>query len=212
MCSGCQSRRHSSPAVGFWVQRRLTPRKWLETQMLQPMHSRMSSMRPSSILRGRNGIRDRGTGRSDHVEHAAADERCHGVRRGEAAHPHHRPGGHRLDEVETGLVDVLGRESRGRGIVLPGARDDVPEVGQLGEALDDLPPVLVGDEARPAEELLDDDAHRDRALPPGRLPSDLDELAQQPGPVLQAASVLVVAPGSGARAGGRRRRRTDRSR
>ena len=94
-------------------------------------------------------------------------------------------------------MHVLGREPRGRGIVFPGARDDVPEVGQLGEALDDLPPVLVGDEARLAEELLDDDAHRDRALSPGRLPGDLEELAQQPGPVLQAASVLVVAPVSG---------------
>ena len=53
--SGCQPRRCSSPAVAFWVQpmwRRLSA---LEMQTLQPMHSRISSTRPSSILRGRNG-------------------------------------------------------------------------------------------------------------------------------------------------------------
>ena len=42
--SGCQPRRHSSPAVGFWVQRTGTPSCQLEMQMLQPMHSRISSL------------------------------------------------------------------------------------------------------------------------------------------------------------------------
>ncbi len=55
MNSGCQPRRHSSPIVGFWVQRRGTPALSDATQTLQPMHSRMSSCRPSSILRGRKG-------------------------------------------------------------------------------------------------------------------------------------------------------------
>ncbi len=53
--SGCQPRRCSSPAVAFWVQamwRRLSP---FEMHMLQPMHSRMSPTRPSSILRGIHG-------------------------------------------------------------------------------------------------------------------------------------------------------------
>ena len=47
--------RHSSPIVGFWVQRIGVMVMSPDTQMLQPMHSRMSSGRPSSILRGRNG-------------------------------------------------------------------------------------------------------------------------------------------------------------
>ena len=55
MRSGCQPRRHSSPMVGFWVQRIgdmvISPLM----QILQPMHSRMSSIRPSSIFRGRKG-------------------------------------------------------------------------------------------------------------------------------------------------------------
>ena len=41
--------------VGFCVQRIGDCVKSPETQMLQPMHSRMSSMRPSSIFFGKNG-------------------------------------------------------------------------------------------------------------------------------------------------------------
>ena len=41
--------------VGFWVQRLIDMVMSPTMQMLQPMHSRMSSTRPSSILRGRKG-------------------------------------------------------------------------------------------------------------------------------------------------------------
>ena len=41
--------------LGFWVQRSGVIVKSPVTQMLQPMHSRMSSHRPSSIFLGRNG-------------------------------------------------------------------------------------------------------------------------------------------------------------
>ncbi len=54
--SGCQPRRYSSPAVAFWVQTiGGPPISQREMHWLQPMHSRMSSARPSSIFRGRNG-------------------------------------------------------------------------------------------------------------------------------------------------------------
>ena len=53
--SGCQFLRHSSPAVAFWVQRTGTPSCQLDMQMLQPMHSLISSSRPAFILLGRNG-------------------------------------------------------------------------------------------------------------------------------------------------------------
>ena len=53
--SGCQLRRHSSPMVGFWVQRSGAPSLLAERQMLQPMHSRIRSSCPWSILCGRNG-------------------------------------------------------------------------------------------------------------------------------------------------------------
>jgi hypothetical protein len=41
--------------AGFWVQRIGTPMRSAAEQMLQPMHSRMSSMRPSRSFRGRKG-------------------------------------------------------------------------------------------------------------------------------------------------------------
>jgi hypothetical protein len=54
--SGCQPRRYSSPAHAFCVQMRGGPPiSQREMQTLQPMHSRMSSSRPSSIFCGRNG-------------------------------------------------------------------------------------------------------------------------------------------------------------
>ena len=53
--SGCQPRRYSSMAVGFWVQTIVLLRLKREMQTLQPMHSQMSSTRPSSILRGSHG-------------------------------------------------------------------------------------------------------------------------------------------------------------
>lgn len=55
MRSGCQPLRHSSPIAAFWVQRMGDMVKSPETQMLQPMHSRISSIRPSSIFLGRKG-------------------------------------------------------------------------------------------------------------------------------------------------------------
>ena len=55
MRSGCQPLRHSSPIVGFWVHRMGAMLKSPDTQTLQPMHSRTSSSRPSSIFFGRKG-------------------------------------------------------------------------------------------------------------------------------------------------------------
>src|SRR4026208_2296060 len=53
--SGCQPRRYSSIAVGFCVQTIVLLRLKRDTHTLQPMHSQMSSTRPSSILRGSQG-------------------------------------------------------------------------------------------------------------------------------------------------------------
>ena len=53
--SGCQPRRHSSPAVGFCVHRTHTPSCQEEMHRLHPMHSRISASLPSSIFFGRNG-------------------------------------------------------------------------------------------------------------------------------------------------------------
>src|SRR3989338_34530 len=61
--SGCQPRRYSSPAVVFCVhQIGGPPFSQRLTQTLQPMHSRMSSYRPSLILLGKNGSAIEGRG------------------------------------------------------------------------------------------------------------------------------------------------------
>ena len=52
---GCQPRRYSSPVVAFCVHAMWSATRARMMQTLQPMHSRMSSRRPSAILRGRNG-------------------------------------------------------------------------------------------------------------------------------------------------------------
>ncbi len=53
--SGCQPLRHSSMNDGFCVQRLIDMVMSPVMQILQPMHSRMSSIRPSSTFFGRNG-------------------------------------------------------------------------------------------------------------------------------------------------------------
>ena len=53
--SGCHPRRHSSPIVGFCVQRMGDWSMSPETQMLQPTHSRMSCVAPARIFAGRDG-------------------------------------------------------------------------------------------------------------------------------------------------------------
>ena len=58
-------------------------------------------------------------------------------------------------------------------------------------------PSLVGLQPRGSEKLLDDDAHRDRALSLDRFAGDLEKLSQQAGAVLEAAAVLVAAPVAG---------------
>ena len=58
--------------LGFWVQRIGTIVASPETQMLQPMHSRMSSRRPSSIFLGRKGSAIEGRAALFRAEMAAA--------------------------------------------------------------------------------------------------------------------------------------------
>ena len=112
--SGCQPRRYSSPAVGFWVQTsRNPPILNRDRQMLQPMHSRISSGRPSSILRRQERIGDRGPGGADDVELARVDRRDHHVGIGEAADADDRLVGVRADLLDPWLLVVLRVHTRG---------------------------------------------------------------------------------------------------
>ena len=83
--SGCQPRRCSSPAVAFCVQpmwRRLSP---FEMHMLQPMHSRMSPRRPSSIFLGIHGSAM--LGRAAPIRSHTPDSMISAIRSGDVSRP-----------------------------------------------------------------------------------------------------------------------------
>ncbi len=87
--------------------------------MLQPMHSRMSSMRPSSILFGRNGSAIEGRAAPMKSSIAAADQAHHAVERGVAPDADHRLGGQALDAANVLFLVAFVGEARGPRIVLP---------------------------------------------------------------------------------------------
>ena len=102
--SGCQPRRHSSPTVGFCVQRTGTLSCQLEMQMLQPMHSRISCSRPSLILRGRKGSAI--DGRAPPMRSRTPRRICDTIVSGEVKRPTPTTGLRRqaLDEIDHRLV------------------------------------------------------------------------------------------------------------
>ena len=71
--------------VGFWVQRDSAPVMSPVTQMLQPMHSRMSSSRPSSILFGMKGSAIEG--RAAPIRSRMPDFTCRTIASGEVKRP-----------------------------------------------------------------------------------------------------------------------------
>ena len=83
------------------------------TQMLQPMHSRMSSTRPSSIFFGRNGSAIEG--RAAPIRSMMPRLICahHRVGRGEAADADDRLRRQLLDEGDVGLLVAFLGEARG---------------------------------------------------------------------------------------------------
>ena len=122
--SGCSgpARRHASCAM----------------HMLQPMHSRISSLRPSAILRGRNGsaIDGRAAPMKSRMPRRICDD--HGVGRGEAADADHRLAGDRLDEVDHRLMACLRREAGGGAIGRARVHLHVEQVGVVLEQRDHL--------------------------------------------------------------------------
>ena len=147
MRSGCQPLRHSSPIVGFCVQRIGVARKSPVTQILQPMHSRMSSIRPSSTFFGRNGSAIEG--RAAPMRSSAPDliKRHHRIGRGVASDPHDGFGRHFLDEGHVAVLKPARREARGHAVIGPVADVHVPEVRDLGQHLDHVAALALRAEA-----------------------------------------------------------------
>ena len=150
-------------------------------------------MRPSSIFFGRKGVRDGGSRRADHVQHALADQAHHSVRGGISSHSDHRLRRELLDEAGVGLLEALLGEAGGDRVVVPVAAVDVPEIGKLSQHLQNLPALALGENAPLAHQLVDREAHHDAHGVADRLLGVLDDLAQEPRAVLHRASVLVAA-------------------
>ncbi len=191
MRSGCQPRRHSSPMVGFWVHRIGSPLGSVDTQMLQPMHSRIDAGPAVADLRRQERVGDRGPRGPDQVEHAAAYRGDHRIRAGVAPDPDDWLGRQALDERDVGLLVALRCEPGGGRVVAPVRHVDVPQVGELGEHAHDLGRLpIVGDPVG-AGQLVDGQAHRHRAVVTDGVQGVLDQLAQEPHAVGQAPAVLV---------------------
>ena len=119
-----------------------------DTQMLQPMHSRMSSLSPWSIFLGRKGSAIEGRAAPMKSSTPRLHLRHHRVGGGEPADAHHRLAGHRLHEAHEVLLIAFGREARGLRIVRPVAHVDVPQVRQLREHGEDLAALARGARCR----------------------------------------------------------------
>ena len=160
--------------------------------MLQPMHSRMSSSRPSSILRGRNGSAIEGRAapmKSSTPLRMSAD---HAVRRGVPADADHRLARQRLDEGDERLLVALLFEACCRAVVLPTADIDIPEIGELSEHRDDFAALRLAGEASGADQLVYSKPDGDRAGVADCVFGILDQLAEKTSSVLKAAAVLVT--------------------
>ncbi len=143
-------------------------------------------------LARQEGIGDGRARRADEVEHTLAHHAHHGVGRGEAAHAHHGPGRECLDAAhERFLVGLVGK-ARCLAVVVPPGKRQVPQVGQLGHLADDVTH-LGRVQALGADHLVHRDAAGHGAAVAHRVLHVTDELAQQPGAVLQAAAVFVGA-------------------
>ena len=191
--SGCHPRRYSSPAVAFWRQ----PTWWKVSSRrmhrLEPVHSRISSRRPSRIFVRQEGIRDRGPCRTDEVDRPAADHRGHGVGVGVATDAHDRLGGRLPHAHRPRALRALGVVARRAGVLRPPAHVDVDEVDERIDHPHEL------------EHLVDLDPHelvaavhghpdRDRAVVPDGVAHALERLELETRAVGERAAVAVRAP------------------
>ncbi len=162
------------------------------TQMLQPMHSRMSSSRPSSIFTGRNGSAI--DGRAAPIRSITPSRISRTIVSGEVSQPMPTTGFDVscFEAAEVLLRPGLMGEARGARVVGPEADHDVPDVGQLAderEQLLDLGPL----DALLTEQLVDDEPARDGRAALALLERVLEHLAEQARAVLERPAVLVVA-------------------
>ncbi len=199
--SGCQPRRYSSPMVTFCVHMIWPPCWNFETQMLQPMHSRMSSSRPSEILVGRKGSAIEGRAAPMMSSTPARIRADHVVGAGEAPVADHRNAGAQngfalLDEGRhpAGLA-----EARHAGILAPfGVIADL-ERHRIDDAfaakqLQQPHAVLVRLDAFGTVQRVHLEARGDAAAVPQRALQRMQQFDEKSRAVGEAAAVVIRAP------------------
>ena len=124
--------------LGFCVHRIGDIVKSPDTQMLQPMHSRIVSSLPSRILFGRNGSAIEGRAAPMRSRMPRLHLADHHVRRGEPADADDGLAGQLLQPGDVLLLLAFRAEPGGDGVFLPRAHHEVPQVGQLAELAEDL--------------------------------------------------------------------------
>ena len=162
------------------------------TQMLQPMHSRMSSMRPSSIFFGRKGSAI--DGRAAPMKSRMPCFTWRTIMSGEVKRPTPTTGFGvsclmpriRSSCAPSGLKREVPEQA------LPGAMGEIPEIGKLGMHGDEVAQLRIG-EARGTRHLVERQAHRDGAGVAHLVARVRDQLLQQARAVLQRAAIFVGA-------------------
>ena len=183
--------------VGFWVQRIGVMVKSPETQMLQPMHSRMSSSRPSSIFFGRKGSAMEG--RAAPMKSRMPRLIWETMLSGEVKRPTPTTGLEvsRLTKAVKGSCEPSALKREVVESFDQRAEIDVPEIGQLGQQGHHVATLGVAGDSAIAQQFVGGEAHRDGAGIAHRLLRLLDDLAEQAHPVFEAAAIFVdpvVAP------------------
>ncbi len=193
--SGCQPRRYSSPAHAFWVQMSGGPPiSQREMQTLQPMHSRMSSRRPSSIFFGRNGSEI--DGRQVAMMSSAPPLIASIIRSGLVQRPTPSTGFFVTSLIRfcQGIARPDAIEARRRRVLAPlgdAGEVDVPDVDEMVDHLGERDSVALELRARLAEEHVAREPNGDRGVVADGLLDLLDRLAPEAGAVLERAAVLV---------------------
>ncbi len=192
--SGCQSRRHSSPAVGILRaahRHAVVPAR--DADIAADALANLVLPALVDLVRQKR-VRDRGPCAPDQIEYSAPYLRDHHVGRSEAADSHHRPPGQLLHEIDDGLVASLGREPRGRAIGGAGIHLDVPKIRDVGEQSHHFVRFGRRIAARPAAQLFHADSQRDGAFVADRIARHLQHLAHQAHSILDRAAVGVGTP------------------
>ena len=131
------------------------------------------------------GVGDRRPGGADQVLGPVPNDPGHGVGGGEAADRHHGLRGHRPGLPHVLLQGGLSGEAGGAHLDAVVVDVQIPQIGQIGHGAEGVEALRIGH--------VDGVAHGDRGLAGDGVARHVNQLADDPVPVLQRSAVLVGA-------------------